>query len=53
MEEKTTQGISGKERIPILYILQVSDDAIGALKEYGINPALWTEKDKYVSELTA
>ena len=32
---------------------KVSDDAIGALKEYGINPALWTEKDKYVSELTA
>lgn len=32
---------------------KVSDDAIGALKEYGINPALWTEKDKYISELVA
>lgn len=32
---------------------KVSDDAIGALKEYGIKPALWTEKDKYISELTA
>ena len=32
---------------------KVSDDAIGALKEYGINPALWTEKEKYISELTA
>ena len=32
---------------------KVSDDAIGALKEYGINPALCTEKDKYISELTA
>lgn len=32
---------------------KVSDDAIGALKEYGIHPALWTEKDKYISELTA
>ena len=32
---------------------KVSDDALGALKEYGINPALWTEKDKYISELIA
>ena len=32
---------------------KVSDDAIGALKEYSIHPALWTEKDKYISELTA
>lgn len=32
---------------------KVSDDALGALREYGINPALWTEKDKYISELTA
>lgn len=32
---------------------KVSDDAIGALKEYGIDPALWTEKDKYISELIA
>ena len=32
---------------------KVSDDAIGALKEYGIKLALWTEKDKYISELTA
>ena len=32
---------------------KVSDDAIGALKEYGINPALWTEKDHYIQELTA
>lgn len=32
---------------------KVSDDAIGALKEYGIVPALWTEKGKYVSELVA
>ena len=32
---------------------KVSDDAIGALKEYGINPALWTEKDKYISDLIA
>ena len=32
---------------------KVSDDALGALREYGINLALWTEKDKYISELTA
>lgn len=32
---------------------KVSDDALGALKEYGISPALWTERDKYVSELIA
>lgn len=32
---------------------KVSDDALGALKEYGIQPALWTEKDKYISELIA
>ena len=32
---------------------KVSDDALGALQEYGIQPALWTEKDKYVSELIA
>ena len=32
---------------------KVSDDALGALREYGIQPALWTEKDKYVSELIA
>lgn len=27
---------------------KVSDDALGALREYGINLALWTEKDKYI-----
>lgn len=32
---------------------KVSDDALGALREYGIQPALWTEKDKYISELIA
>ena len=32
---------------------KVSDDALGALREYGIQPALWTEKDKYISELVA
>ena len=32
---------------------KVSDDALGALKEYGIQPALWTEKEKYISELVA
>lgn len=32
---------------------KVSDDAIRALKEYGIHPALWTEKDKYIPELIA
>ena len=32
---------------------KVSSDAIGALKEYSINPALWTDRDKYIIELTA
>lgn len=32
---------------------KISDDALGALKEYGINPAFWTEKDRYIPELTA
>ncbi|MCM1039530.1 MAG: DUF1828 domain-containing protein [Ruminococcus sp.] len=32
---------------------KVSDDALGALREYGIHPALWTEKDKYIAELIA
>ena len=32
---------------------KVSADAIGALKEYDINPAFWTERDKYILELTA
>lgn len=32
---------------------RISEDAIGALREYGIYPALWTEKEKYISELTA
>ena len=32
---------------------KVSDDALGALKEYGINPALWTKKEQYISELIA
>ena len=32
---------------------KVSSDAIGALKEYNINPALWTDRDKYIIELTA
>lgn len=32
---------------------KVSDDALGALREYGIQPALWTEKDKFISELIA
>ena len=32
---------------------KVSDDALGALREYGIQPALWTEKDRYVPELIA
>ena len=32
---------------------KVSGDAIGALKEYGITPALWTEREKIVPELIA
>ncbi len=32
---------------------KVSSDAIGALKEYNINPALWTDRDKYIIELIA
>lgn len=32
---------------------KVSNDAIGALKEYDICPALWTEKDKYIADLIA
>lgn len=32
---------------------KVSEDAIGALKEYGISPTLWTERNMYISELTA
>lgn len=32
---------------------KVSDDALGALREYGIKIALWTEKDRYIEELTA
>lgn len=32
---------------------KVSEDAIGAIREYGINTALWTEKDKYIQELSA
>lgn len=32
---------------------KISDDALGALKEYGISPALWTEKDNYIPELVA
>ena len=32
---------------------KVSEDAIGALKEYGIDPALWTQREQYVSELIA
>lgn len=31
---------------------RVSSDAIRALKEYGISPALWTERDNYINELT-
>lgn len=32
---------------------KVSQDAVGALKEYGIHPALWTEKENYIAELIA
>lgn len=32
---------------------KVSDDAVNALKEYGIHPALWTEREKYIEELSA
>lgn len=32
---------------------KISEDAIRAIQEYGINTALWTEKDKYVQELSA
>ena len=32
---------------------KISDDAIGALKEYEIKPALWSKKDSYISELIA
>ena len=32
---------------------KISEDAIRAIQEYGINAALWTEKDKYVQELSA
>lgn len=32
---------------------KVSPDAVGALQEYGITPALWTEKEKYIAELIA
>lgn len=32
---------------------KISNDAIGALKEYGINPALWTQREAYIPELIA
>ena len=32
---------------------KVSGDAIGALREYGIRPALWTEREQIIPELTA
>ena len=32
---------------------KVSEDAIEALKEYDIFPALWSEKEKYINELIA
>ena len=32
---------------------KVSNDAIGALKEYNIKTILWTERDQYIDELTA
>lgn len=32
---------------------KVSSDAIGALKEYGIYPALWSNRDAHIQELTA
>ena len=32
---------------------KVSSDAIGALEEYGIKPALWTNREDYIQALTA
>lgn len=32
---------------------KISDDAVEALKEYGILPALWTNKEQYLPELIA
>ena len=32
---------------------KLSSDAIGALEEYGIKPALWSNREEYVRMLTA
>ena len=32
---------------------RISEDAIGALKEYGIKPALWSKRDELIGELIA
>lgn len=32
---------------------KISEDAVVAIQAYGINTALWSEKEKYIQELSA